>query len=167
MLAAIVPAKMSVYSAMSMYAEYVVTIIGSAGAVVLIDVDEAIGVGERLSPEQHRVHDAEDRGVGADGDAEDQHRRRREPPVAHEAPQSVSRIAHERIPGTGPARIAGRFLDLLDAAEQPPRLEARLLARQAGRLQTLGLAFEMELQFFVQIGFAAARGRRSIGACCG
>ena len=35
-------------------------------------------------------------------------------------------------------------------------LEARVFARQAARLQTLGLAFEMELQLFAQIGFAAA-----------
>ena len=68
----------------------------------------------------------------------------------------MSRVAHERVPGAGPARVARRFLDLLDAAEQAPCLEARVLARQAGRLQTLGLAFEMELQFFAQIGFAAA-----------
>ena len=54
-----------------------------------------------------------------------------------------------------PARVAAGFLDLLDAAEQAPRLEARIFARQAGRLQTLGLAFEMELQLFAQIGFAA------------
>ena len=126
-----------------------------ARAVVLIDVDEAIGVGERLLPEQHRVHDAEDRGVGADGEAEDQHRRRGEAPIAHQAAEPLPRVAHERVPGPCPARVAAVFLDLLDAAEQAARLEARLLARQAARLQALDLAIEMELQLFAQICFAA------------
>ena len=127
-----------------------------AVAAVLIDVDEAIGVGQRLFTEQHRVHEAEDRGVGADGEAEDQHRRRREPPIAHEPAEPLPRIAHERVPGAGPARIAAVLLDLLDGAEQASWLKARLVARQAAGLQALGLAFEMELQLFVQIRFAAA-----------
>ena len=67
----------------------------------------------------------------------------------------MPRVAHERVPGGRPARVAALFLDLLDAAEQAPCLEARVLARQAARLQTLDLAIEMELQFFAQIGFAA------------
>ena len=65
-----------------------------------------------------------------------------------------------------PRASRARFLDLLDAAEQPQRLESRLVARQAARLQALGLAFEMELQLFAQIGFAAGRGKRAIGAGC-
>ena len=126
-----------------------------AGGIVLIDVDEAIGVGERLVTEQHRVHDAEDRGVGADGEAEDQHRRRGEAPIAHQAAEAVARVARQRVEGRRPARVAAGFLDLLDAAEQAQCLEARVFPRQAARLQTLGLAFEMELQLFAQIGFAA------------
>ena len=39
---------------------------------------------------------------------------------------------------------------------EPSPLETRVLSRQAARLQPLGLALEMELQLFVQIGFAAA-----------
>ena len=99
-----------------------------AGGIVLIDVDEAIGVGESLVTEQRRVHDAEDRGVGADGEAEDQHRRRGEPPIAHQAAEAVARVAHERVEGPCPARVAAGFLDLLDAAEQAPCLEARVFS---------------------------------------
>ena len=87
-------------------------------------------------------------------EAEDQHRRRGESPIAHQATEAVARVAHERVPAGRPARVAARFLDLLDAAEQPQRLKARLVARQAARLQALGLALEMELQFLAQIGFA-------------
>ncbi len=126
-----------------------------ARAVVLIDVDEAIGVGERLRAEQHRVHDAEDRGVGADGETEDQHRRRREAPVAHQAAEPLPCVAHERVPRAGPARVAACFLDLLDAAEQPPRLEPRLFPGQTARVQALGFAIEMQLQLFAEIGFAS------------
>ena len=88
-----------------------------ARGIVLIDVDEAIGVGERLVTEQHRVHDAEDRGVGADGEAEDQHRRRGETPIAHQAAEAVARVARQLVDGHRPARVAARLLDLLDAAE--------------------------------------------------
>ena len=36
-----------------------------ARGIVLVDVDEAIGLGERLLAEQDRVHDAEDGGICA------------------------------------------------------------------------------------------------------
>ena len=67
----------------------------------------------------------------------------------------MPRVAHERVEGRRPARIAAVFLDLLDAAEQPQRLKSRLFGRQAAGLQTLGLTFEMELQLFAEIRFAA------------
>ncbi|MNC86867.1 hypothetical protein D3C83_25530 [compost metagenome] len=65
-------------------------------------------------------------------------------------------VARHGVEARRPARVAAGFLDLLDAAEQAPRLVVRLVGREAGRLQTLGFAFEMELQLLVQIGFAAA-----------
>ena len=68
-----------------------------ARAVVLIDVDEPIGIGERSFPKQHRVHEAEDRGVGADGEAEDQHRRRGETPIARQTANAVATVARERV----------------------------------------------------------------------
>ena len=83
-----------------------------ARAVVLIDVDEAIGVGERLFTEQHRVHEAEDRGVGADGEAEDQHRRRGETPIAHEAAEAVARVARRARPRAAVPR-ASRLASLI------------------------------------------------------
>ena len=148
---------MSVYSAISMIGGVRGDDERPAVAAVLIDVDEAIGVGERLFTEQHRVHEAEDRGVGADGEAEDQHRRRREPPIAHEPAEPLPRIAHQRVPGAAVPR-ASRQSSLI--CSTPPNrrhgLKARLVARQAAGLQSLGLAFEMELQLFVQIRFAAA-----------
>ncbi len=81
-----------------------------AGGVVLIDVDEAIGVGERLTAEQRRIHQAEDRGVGADGEAEDEHGRRGEAPVAHQPAEAVARVARQRIESRRPARVAPGFL---------------------------------------------------------
>ena len=78
-----------------------------ARAIVLVDVDEAIRIGDRLLAEQDRVHEGENRGGGANGEAKDQHRRGGKAPVAHETPDPVARIAHERVPGGGPARVAG------------------------------------------------------------
>src|SRR4029450_2883910 len=69
---------------------------------------------------------------------------------------AVARVARQRVEGRRPARIAAGFLDLLDVAEQAQGLETRVLSRQGARLQPLGLALEMELQLFAEIGFAAA-----------
>ena len=70
-----------------------------AAAVVLIDVDQAIGLGDRLVTEQHRVDETENRGVRPDGETEDQHRRRGEPPIVRQAPETVARVAAERFEG--------------------------------------------------------------------
>jgi hypothetical protein len=63
----------------------------------------------------------------------------------------MARIAHECVPAGSATRVAAGFLDLLDAAEEPKRLESRLIARQAARLQALSFVLEMELQFLAQI----------------
>ncbi len=63
----------------------------------------------------------------------------------------MSRVAHERVPRAGAARIAGGFFDLLDAAEQPQCLKPRLPAREASRLQALDFAIQMQLQLFAEI----------------
>ena len=55
-----------------------------------------------------------------------------------------------------PARVAARFLDLLDATEQAQCLEPRVVLATGRSPAAVGLALEMELQLFVQIGFAAA-----------
>jgi hypothetical protein len=68
----------------------------------------------------------------------------------------MAHIARQGIEGRGPSRVARGFLDLFDATEQAPRLEARRFRRQPACLQTLGLSLEMELQFFAQFGLAAA-----------
>ena len=44
---------------------------------------------------------------------------------------------------------------MLDAAKHTARLKVRRVARQTARLQSLGFAFEMELEFLAQIGFTA------------
>jgi hypothetical protein len=77
-----------------------------AEAIVLIDVDQAIGSGERLPAKQHRIDDAEDRGGGADGEAQDQDRRCRESPIAREAAERVARVARQRVEGGCSARVA-------------------------------------------------------------
>jgi len=126
-----------------------------ARAVVLIDVDEAIGVGERLFTEQHRVHEAEDSRGGADGEAEDQHRRRGETPIAHQAAEAVARVARQRVEDRCPARVAAGFLDLVDAAEVAKRLAPRGLRRHAARSQPLDFPVDVQLQLLAEVGLAS------------
>jgi len=76
-------------------------------SMLLDSINEAIRIGDRLLAEQDRVHEGENRGGGANGEAKDQHRRGGKAPVAHETPDPVARIAHERVPGGGRARVAG------------------------------------------------------------
>ena len=51
----------------------------AARGAVFPDPDQAVRVAQGQRPQQHGVHDAEDRGVGADGDGERGHRDRGEP----------------------------------------------------------------------------------------
>ena len=64
---------------------------------VLIDVDETVGIGKRLLAEERRVDEAEDGGIGADAEAENEDGGGREAPVADEAPDGVAGVAHERV----------------------------------------------------------------------
>ncbi len=58
----------------------------------LIDVDEPVGVAERLRPEQRGVDHAEERRIGADAEGEDEHRGGSERPVAGEPAKGVTSV---------------------------------------------------------------------------
>ena len=122
---------------------------------VLIDVDETVGIGKRLLAEERRVDEAEDGGIGADAEAENEDGGGREAPVAGEAPDRVAGVAHERVDGARASSVPAHFLDLLDAAERAQRLVPRGLGRQAARSQPLGFAVDVQLQLFVQLRFAS------------
>ena len=76
-----------------------------ARGIVLVDVDEAIRLGERLLAEQDRVHDAEDGGICADGEPQDQHRCGGEPPVAQHAAEAVAQVTRQRVESRRPLTL--------------------------------------------------------------
>jgi len=71
---------------------------------------EAVGIGKRRPAEQRRVDEAEDGGVGADAQAENEDGGGREAPVAGQTPGCVAGVAHERADGRGASRIPAHLL---------------------------------------------------------
>ena len=55
----------------------------------LVDIDEAVRIRQGFVAEQRRVDEAEDRGVGADAEAQDQNRRGGEAPFARQSPATA------------------------------------------------------------------------------
>ena len=63
---------------------------------MLINVDETVGIGNRLLAEERRVDEAEDGGIGADAEAEDQDGGCRESPIADEPADGVPGVVAPR-----------------------------------------------------------------------
>ena len=82
----------------------------------LIDVDQTLWLDKRHGAKDRRVDEAEDRGSGADAQAENQEGRRREAPVAAETAEGVAGVAQEHVDGPCDWSIAGRMPELLDNA---------------------------------------------------
>ena len=97
-------------------------------------VEEREGHGNQPQPEPHRADDG-------------QGNQRSAPQYA----QRIKGVPDRVFNKGGAARIAAFLLDLLRAAEQPQRLTACGLLRNAGCLQPFDLALEMELQLFVDL----------------
>jgi hypothetical protein len=62
--------------------------------------------------------------------------------ATHSVDRTAVTFVVRRLRFDRPARVAARFLERLDAAEPPQRLEARLFSAQAARLQTARPASE-------------------------
>ena len=77
--------------------------------VLLGDLDEAMGIGERQRPEQHRVHDGEHRRVRGDRQRDGQHDGRRERRRPPDRAERVPKIVHQHVrllPWNGDDEIA-------------------------------------------------------------
>ena len=72
----------------------------------VVDRDERVGIGEWQRFDQHRVHDAEHRRVGADAERQRDHGQRREPRIAREQPKGETDVLKERFHGSPQARRA-------------------------------------------------------------
>ena len=103
---------------------------GEAAAVQHHRRAVGIGIAERL--QQDGPHRAEHRGVGADAQAEDQHRGGAEAGRAPQAADAGPQVVPPRLEPAGAAAVAVRFLYRLDAAEALAGGPPRVLGRQAG-----------------------------------
>ena len=122
--------------------------------------DEAARVAERQGPQEHRVHDAEDGGVGGQRQRDEGHRDRREAAVPRQAPGGEAQVPRP-FAGRHPAPVARRLGALhvhadaaqpIDVAEQALRLAPRVGRVPAARDQVVDLRVQVEPEFAVHVG---------------
>ena len=82
----------------------------------LAKIHQPIAVPVRQRPQQHAAHHAEDRGVGADAEAQGEEHRERETARAGEASKGIAKIEHQH--GVNSPRLAG---DAICAHQSFPR----------------------------------------------
>jgi hypothetical protein len=107
-------------------------------------------------PEQHRVDQAEDRGVGADTQSQRNqgYDGKAGAPPEHTEPES--QVLPQIVDDAESARVPASFLDQFHSAEGPQSRGASLLAIHAGPHVVLDLSFEMKAQLLVHLGFEPA-----------
>jgi hypothetical protein len=117
----------------------------------LAQYNEPLGlaVGER--PEQHAVHDAEDRGVGADAEREREHDRDREGRRLAQAAQAVADVLRQALERSRAPRVAHLLLRLVDAAQADARRAAGFVLAHAGHPVFLGLQLEVHRELGVEL----------------
>ncbi len=108
----------------------------------------AVLIGQRL--QQHAVDDAEDGGVGADAEAERQHRQQRVAGMAQQRPRAVLQIRQQRFEPADAARIARFFLVLFHWSETPERLQPRVIRAHAKPDVLLGFHLDVKPHFRVE-----------------
>ncbi len=118
-------------------------------------VHHALRIGYRQRTQQHRVHYAEDGGVGADAERERQHRGKRESRAVPQRPPSESHIAQKFFESHPAALHVEALLCGADAAEFPPGLPLGLFLSQSLVAKVIGLQFKMRLDLCGEIVCAA------------
>ena len=106
---------------------------------------------DRQHPEQHRVDQAEDRGVGADTKGQRDHGDDGKAGAPPEHTEPVSQVSPQIVNDAESARVPTFFLDQLDASEGTQSRVARLLRRHARLDVVLDLSFDMEAQLLVHV----------------
>ena len=120
---------------------------------------------DRQHPEQHRVDQAEDRGVGADTKGQRDHGDDGKAGAPPEHTEPVSQVSPQIVNDAESARIPTFFLDQLDASEGTQSRVARLLRRHARLDVVLDLSFDMEAQLLGHFVFETRFAEESPQAC--
>ena len=84
--------------------------------------DQTVRFSKRQRPKQHRVDDAEDRGVGADAECQCDERGNREAGGAHQHPDAVSSVPDERLQRRQRSLGGVGFRHLTETAKSRPCL---------------------------------------------
>jgi hypothetical protein len=115
------------------------------------DHHEAIGILHGRLAEQHRIHDAKDRGVDADSERERENRDRGKAGIFKQHADRVTNVLPKSFErGEGP-KLAANFLQKRNIAEAAAGSGASFFGPGALGAIFLGTHGEMELQLFFQI----------------
>ncbi len=114
------------------------------------------------------VHQAEDRGVGADADGEDEDGDERRSRVAAQRAEGVAQVVQERCPSEELPGVAVEEARGLDAAQCQHGLAPRLFGAQAAPAMVFGGHLQMarQLLFEIAIEAVAANERGDFRGCC-
>ena len=113
------------------------------------------GFAVRKRRQQHRVDHAEDRGAGADPEAQCQHRREREAGRLPEAAPRIADVAQRRLDPDPDPGVPRRFLDRIHAAHLDPGRAPRRRRIQPFSDFFLRQALEIAPDLLVEVGVQA------------
>ena len=119
------------------------------------EAHDAIGVGIGQRPQQHRIDDAEDRGVRADAECERQHREGRERTRASHGAEGVAHVLCELFERHPPPGVAAGLAQQQFIAKAAAGRRARLFRARAGTAMLLLAQFAMQPHFFAQVEIEA------------
>ena len=125
---------------------------GGSSGYWKVNCTRLAGIADGQIAKEQRIDEAEDGGVGADGERQRGDRDRGEQWRADERARGVANIADEVFQPGQPALIAALLHRLRDAARLQPRLSQRLVVRQAAPLQLVGEHFHMEPELLFHVG---------------
>ncbi len=129
---------------------------GAVGRSGGVEIDDALRVGDGKRAQEHRVHDAEDGGVGSDAQSKREDGGEGEAGTLAHGAQAEAEIAEEAIQ-PGPAAVeVEALLSGTDIAESATSLEGSFVGRDAFLAKIVGFKLEVGADFFGKIGFAAA-----------
>ena len=111
--------------------------VGQDAAAVEAHVNDARRIAHRQPLQQHRVHEAEDRRVGADAQGQREHGGRRESRALAERAPGEAQVVPEPLEGTPASRLSKDERRRTRHALEPPQValqRARLVELREGRL---------------------------------